>query len=178
MGGTIDFVTKSKVLEIGNCDTTFLEKYGDNDLVIDDDIIQVIFEQTSFNCVFNQYVYDTEVRMGYYKGTCGSIGFFSSINNWALDAFYIDGKFSGEFPTLTIHRGFNIKNYDINTLKLKIFFIYGTSVLETFVFNFTYAWGDIGFQGWTVVEDSFKYWYVARFKYIKNVRIEYYGRLK
>lgn len=160
-----------------------LTKYGDNDFVIDDDIVKaeiLLFETTKFDCNFASYTYNSELRYGYYKGNCGSISSISSTNNWALDTFFVD---KNNPTTLIIHRGFSILNYDKNSLNLKIRIKYKKGIIGNRYenFEFDYSWGDIGFQGWltglTTGNYEFINFFFNEYSSIRSIELNYYGAL-
>lgn len=149
--------------------------------MIDDDIVKVnealLFETTSFKCNFSTYTYDGELRCGYYKGNCGSISEFTSTNNWALDTFFIDlnkGK-----STLVVHRGFNIKNYVSDSLRLDVKIKYKKGFIsKTKNFSFIYSWGSgVGFHGWYSDSLEFINFMGNDYNDVKSVELNYTGAL-
>lgn len=169
------------MIATGKVDESLLTKYGNNDFVVDDDMVKkanpiLLFEETYFNCIFSNYEYLSELRCGYYKGNCGDILNFNSKNNWILDTFYID--INNPKSILVIHRGFNLQNYVKETLRLKINIIINSNDTPiSMLFEFTNSYGSSGFQGWLPKDKNFFQTYVDNYLKIFWIKVEYYGAL-
>ena len=146
---------------------------------MDDDIVKseiLLFETTNFDCDFKSYVFNSELRCGYYKNTCGDISSISSTNNWAIDTFFIDAN-NPNVP-LIIHREFNILNYDKNSLKLNIDIRYKKGLTTKHVyFEFNYSWGNEGFQRWTSGNFEFINFFINKYSSVRTTELTYYGAL-
>lgn len=95
-GGGTNWIRKSELIATGKCDTTKLEKYGNNDFVVDDDIVKVRQLQ---DCFVGEYIAGvSDGRYGYYYRDFGT---YNAISNTTkcdeMWTFHTDGTTNVNF---------------------------------------------------------------------------------